>query len=283
MSRHTPPTVLRTTLRTSRGDFAALESAPAAEVRGTAMLLPGYTKGKDDFLALLPYLRDAGYRAVAVDGRGQDETAGPADEAAYRYDALAADVLAQAEAVGTRVHLVGHSMGGQVARAAVLRNARPFLSLTLLSSGPGHVGEGRRLQIELLTGALATMTMEQVWEAMRKLRPSTASEPELEVQRARWLRTNPIHLLVAGRELLGEPDRTAQLAALTELPTHMLYGDQDDTWAPDLLADTAHRLGARHTVMTDTRHSPHVERAARTAAELTRFWDGLRQTPASGR
>ncbi len=56
-------------LRTSRGVFAAREARPRrAEPRGTALLLPGYTGSKEDFIAMLAPLAEAGYRVVAVDG-----------------------------------------------------------------------------------------------------------------------------------------------------------------------------------------------------------------------
>ncbi|MEU1202836.1 alpha/beta fold hydrolase [Streptomyces sp. NPDC005813] len=259
---------------TRRGTFAGLLATPRNGPRGTVLLLPGYTGSKDEFLPLLPHVVDAGYRAVAVDARGQDGTTGPDEEDAYRQDALAADVLAQAEALGGPVHLLGHSMGGLLARAAVLTDPGPFLSLTLLSSGPAQVGEERQLQLKLLLGALDTMTMAQVWEAMCELRPVNASPGDTERLRARWLRTHPSHLRVVGRQLLSEPDRTAELAR-TAVPKHVLYGDQDDTWTTELLEDMATRLGARRTVLAGAGHSPNLQMPAETAEALIDFWAGV--------
>lgn len=269
----------RTTLPTRRGEFAALEAAPETPVRGTVLLLPGYTGSKDEFIPLLRAVVDAGYRAVAVDGRGQDGTTGPDEESAYAREALVADVLAQAEALATPVHLLGHSMGGQVARAAVLTDRRPFLSLTLMSSGPAEVGEERGSLLKLLIDALATMTMQQIWDVMQQLKPAVASPADTGLLRQRWLRNSPVQLRVAGARLLDEPDRTAELATVTALPVHVLYGDRDDAWAPDLLADMARRLGAHRTVVADAEHSPNLQQPAATAAALTAFWDGL---PAAG-
>src|SRR3954468_24569985 len=121
-----PPGVRAHRLVTVRGEFAVLDAAaaPQSAPKGTALLLPGFTGSKEDFIALQVPLAEAGYRTVAVDGRGQYESAGPeADETAYAQAELARDVLAQAEALNTRVHLVGHSLGGQIARAAVLLDA----------------------------------------------------------------------------------------------------------------------------------------------------------------
>ncbi|MEU1369235.1 alpha/beta hydrolase [Streptomyces sp. NPDC005803] len=268
--------LLRQDVSTRRGVFAALTAGPVSPTLGTVLLLPGYTRDKEDFLSILPLLCEAGYRVVAVDLRGQNETHGGDDAAAsYRREELSADVLALAGELGTPAHLVGHSMGGQIARGAVLADPSAFASLTLLSSGPAEVGEERRGQVTLLTGALTTMSMDQVWHALQRLRPQQAASPDAEARHERWLRTSRTHLLATGRNLLDEPDRTEELARLDALTVHVLHGDRDDTWAPSLLADMARRLGARHTVLTGTGHSPHVERPRATVEAMTRFWKGV--------
>lgn len=114
-------------LSTSRGGFAALRAEPDGPVRGSALLVPGFTGSKEDFIALLEPLAAAGYRVTAVDQRGQYETGGPDDPAAYAVEALGADVRALTEAVaadGGPPHLLGHSFGGQVVREAVLAAPR---------------------------------------------------------------------------------------------------------------------------------------------------------------
>lgn len=263
-------------LDTARGPFAALEAAPSGDIRGTALLLPGYTGSKDEFIPLFRHLVDAGYRAVAVDGRGQDETLGPDLEKAYRYESLAADVQAQAEALGGPIHLVGHSMGGLVARAAALANSSLFLSLTLLSSGPAAVGGERRAHLKLLLGLLKSSSMTQIWDLMHATRADTASVGDAARLRERWLRNNPTQLLVSGTQLLTEPDRTMELAALEELPKHVVYGENDDTWAPSAMYGMARQLKARLTVIDSAGHSPNLQQLARTAAACTEFWDTLR-------
>lgn len=113
-------------LQTARGEFAVLEAAAQGQQRGTVLFLPGFTGSKEDFISLHEPLAADGYRTLAMDGRGQYESPGPRDdESAYAQGELARDVLAQADAVGTPVHLVGHSLGGQIARAAVLLNPAP--------------------------------------------------------------------------------------------------------------------------------------------------------------
>ncbi len=264
-----------------------MDVPPAAGVtaRGVALLLPGCTGSKEDFTLVHEPLAARGYRTVAVDGRGQYESDGPADdESAYAQEELARDVLAQADAVGAPVHLVGHSLGGQIARAAVLLDHSPFRSLTLVSSGPARISVSQEQRVKLLRDALAVMSMAECWEAILAMGPpeevgGPARGPGgPEHPRRRWLGTSPAQLLATGRQLCTEPDRVAELAAVP-LPFHVLSGARDDTWpVPDLDA-MALRLGAHRTVVDGAEHSPAADRPAPTARALADFWDGLTATP----
>ncbi|MGY1525233.1 alpha/beta fold hydrolase [Streptomyces sp. MN3] len=270
-------------LRTTRGEFAVLDVPPRAGVpeRGTVLLLPGYTGSKEDFTLVLEPLAARGYRAVAVDGRGQHGSDGPADdESAYAQDELANDVLAQARAFDDPVHLVGHSMGGQVARAAVLLDHTPFRSLTLVSSGAARISASQEQRVTLLRDALAVMSMEECWEAILAMGPPEEvggpargiGGPE-QLQK-RWLSTRPAQLLATGRQLCVEPDRVAELAAVP-LPFHVLSGSHDDTWPVPGLDAMARRLEARRTVVDGAGHTPMTDHPTPTAQHLADFFDTL--------
>ncbi len=277
-------------MSTARGEFAVVDSpvADGVAARGTVLLLPGFTGSKEDFTLLHAPLGARGYRTVAVDGRGQYESDGPEhDEAGYARPELARDVLAQVAALGTRVHLVGHSLGGQIARAAVLLDHAPFVSLTLVSSGPARISESQRLRVKLLRDALDTLTMAEVWQVMQAMgppeevgAPAPAHGPEDPVRlRERWLGTTPAQLRATGRQLCTEPDRVAELAALA-LPYHVLSGAYDDTWPVPLLDEMAVRLDARRTVIDGAEHSPNTDQPLPTARALADFWDDVPQGPA---
>ncbi|MFJ9806680.1 alpha/beta fold hydrolase [Streptomyces sp. NPDC101158] len=274
-----PPRTRAYRLGTARGDFAVLDTAPVGAPHGTALLLPGYTGSKEDFLALLAPLAEAGYRVVAVDGRGQHETPGPRGRAAYRRKALALDAVAQAAVLGDGpVHLLGHSFGGLVARAAAQLAPDAFVSLTLLSSGPTRVARSQRVRVRALRGALALLPKERVWQATRWLdsrgeEPGAGDPPEIvRFLRRRWMRTRIAQLAGAGRLLLGDPDGTAALRALP-LPLHIAYGDEETVWPVPDLAAAAVRTGAQHTVVVGAGHSPNVSHPRDLAARLTAFWD----------
>ncbi|MFI2778568.1 alpha/beta fold hydrolase [Streptomyces sp. ALB3] len=277
----TPPPCARSrVLRTARGDFAVLDAVPSAGARATALLLPGYTGSKEDFIALLEPLAEAGFRVLSVDGRGQYETGGVGSQGAYSQAELARDVLAQATALdGTTppggIHLLGHSLGGQIARAAVLLDAAPFRSLTLMSSGPAEIDPAQQEKARLLSDALGRWSMAEVWQMMRAMDPpEDADTGDGEGLRRRWLRHDPAQLIATGAQLSSEPDRVAELAALP-LPVHVVSGERDDVWPVPLLDDMARRLGARRTVIAGAEHSPNTARPLETAAALVSFWDGL--------
>ncbi|MFD3697376.1 alpha/beta fold hydrolase [Streptomyces sp. NPDC058646] len=262
-------------LATARGGFAVHEAGEP--VRGTALLVPGFTGSKEDFIALLGPLAAAGYRVVAVDGRGQYESPGPREEAPYAVEELARDLLAQAAALdGGPVHLLGHSFGGLVSRAAVLLDPSPFASLTLMSSGPAAIDEGQQARTKLLVAALEALgdDMPGVWAAMRAQDPPDAGADSPEVARflrERWLATVPEQLIVTGRALVSEPDRVDALAAVA-LPKLVLSGAVDYAWAVPLMDDMALRLGAERVVVPGAEHSPNTENPQVTADALVAFW-----------
>ncbi|MEV0554891.1 MULTISPECIES: alpha/beta fold hydrolase [unclassified Streptomyces] len=279
-----PPGTRAYRLATARGEFAVIEAG--SPERGTALLLPGFTGSKEDFISLHEPLAAAGYRTVAVDGRGQYETPGPSDdETPYAQAELAQDVLAQVDALTDgsqeRVHLVGHSFGGQVARAAVLLDPPRFRSLTLMASGPAEISPSQQQRVKLLRDALAVMDMGQVWEAIQALEPPEDAEDDLDAGlddqddlKHRWLGNSPAQLIAAGRQLCEEPDRVAELAAVG-LPVHVLSGERDDTWPVPLLDDMAVRLDAHRTIVHGAEHSPNSDRPRETAEALAAFWDGM--------
>jgi pimeloyl-ACP methyl ester carboxylesterase len=165
-----PDGVRRTTIRTARGAFAALEAVPGSGVceRDAALLVPGYTGSKEDFLAILDLLADDSRHVIAIDMRGQFETAGADDLADYAAAALGADILAIMQATGAR-HLVGHSYGGLIGREAVLAGTgadvagtgadlagtgAEFASFTLMSSGPGALTGARAQDLRAMLATL---------------------------------------------------------------------------------------------------------------------------------
>jgi pimeloyl-ACP methyl ester carboxylesterase len=285
-----PASVRSVRLDTARGGFAVLRGRPqAGPARGTALLLPGFTGSKEDFIGMLDPLTQAGFQVLAIDQRGQFETGGPDDEAAYSLPELALDLRAVTGALGGGevggagpVHLLGHSFGGYVVREAVLEAAAgearlPWDSLTLMSTGPGAVCAAEAGRAELLVSVLPpVMELEAVWQAMKELERASGAAPVADPQVAeflhrRWLANVPAALRVTGRQLTVEPDRVDQLAK-AGLPTLVLSGEQDYAWPVPEQALMAQRLDARQVTVAGAGHSPNAERPAATAAALAEFW-----------
>lgn len=257
------------------GPLAAHDLPPAPERHlGTVVLVPGYTGSKEDFSLVARLIAAAGRRYVAIDLRGQHESFGPDDPAAYTVDALADDVLAVCRATGDApVHVVGHSFGGLVARAAVLRAPSVALSLTLMASGPAAVSGATAERARLLQRLLAAMTQAEVADHAEATDPALAARPATvrAFLRKRFVAHSRTGLLAMGDAIVSEPDRVAELAAVG-IPVHVIHGVADDAWSPAEQRDMAERLGATYTVIDGSVHSPAVEQPRDTARAMVSFW-----------
>jgi pimeloyl-ACP methyl ester carboxylesterase len=295
-----PDHVRSATLPTARGSFAILEAQPCRGVsdRRPAILIPGFTGSKEDFLPILEPLASAGRHVYAIDQRGQYQSPPAADRGGYAPEELAADVLAIADAVsaaapgeGGAVHLVGHSMGGLIAREAVLKKAAAFMSLTLLGSGPGALGGQRAATLtELLSvidpnegaqpddRAELTDVVRQIWhdQLEPQARADGTDDHIVAFLRERTLRTCPVHYIVIARYLLECTDRTDELAkaiAAARLSSMIVYGENDDAWTPAEQDQMAKRLDADRKCIPGAAHSPAIEAPVTTASILTNFWN----------
>jgi pimeloyl-ACP methyl ester carboxylesterase len=278
-----PEGVRRTTAESDRGTFAALEAVPAAGPieLGTALLVPGYTGSKEDFIPVLAQLAAAGRRVLAIDMRGQYETPGPDDPAAYHLEELGADIAALAEATAT-AHLLGHSFGGLVAREAVLRKDEPGVtSLTLLSSGPAALPGDRASELRFMLTALGDARGEglarkigEIWHGYLEPQAIADGVPAgiVAFLKERMLANNPAGLVTMASGLLSAEDRTADLTK-HGIPVFVLYGENDDAWPAAVQEEMATTLNARRACIPGAAHSPAVEAPATTAHALTRFWD----------
>jgi pimeloyl-ACP methyl ester carboxylesterase len=256
------------------GELAYHDVSAVGDRRGTAVFVPGYTGSKEDFALLAAPVAEAGWRYVAIDQRGQYETPGPDDRAAYAVPALAAELL---ELLGTLgdgpVHVVGHSFGGLVTRAAAIESPEAFASLTLMDSGPAGLTGPRVEAMRAMEPVLDRYGPEAVFDAM------TATSPPREPELVAFLRTRFLSSSVAGLRAMGdavqdEPDRVEELKA-TGVPLLVVSGEHDDTWLPSLQREMAERLGAPFEVIPGAVHSPAAERPAETAAVLLRWWASL--------
>ena len=300
-----PDGVRRSVIETRRGSFAALEAMPGSGVceRQPAVLVPGFTGSKEDFLAILHQLGAAGRRVLAIDLRGQYQTPGPDDPGAYAIRELGADVAAIVDAMAARaggagdgelgpVHVVGHSFGGLVVREALLGGARHVGSVTFMSSGPAQLTGPAADELIALLGYLdgespevMRNTIEKIWDSV--LAPQAVAAgvaPDIVAfLRDRMLANSPVGLQVMARYLLQAPDRTSELAGQLHVPVLVLYGEDDDKWEPAAQEEMAGRVGAERVCIPGAAHSPAVDAPETTASALNRFWHAAEGGPDQAR
>ena len=249
-------------------------SSPDAAGENRALLVPGYTGSKEDYAPVLPFLGEAGWDTLAYSQRGQGGSAAPAGLGAYGMSDFVGDLIAVAEAwAGTtgRVHLVGHSFGGIVARAAVVKRPDLFASVTLFCSGRAVYDWMNTLPIldPLPTGPGARQ------QVLRTYFPDmNFDEPGVgwaEFQRIRALDTASENLVGIARILSQLRPDTPALAA-TGVPVHVLYGDQDEIWPPSWYAEEAADLGARESIIRGGTHSPQLQFPRQWAELASSYW-----------
>ena len=249
-------------------------SAPGAAGRSRALLVPGYTGSKEDYAPVLPFLGDAGWDVLAYSQRGQGGSAAPAGLGAYGMSDFVGDLVSIAEAwAGTtgRVHLVGHSFGGIVARAAVVKRPDLFASVTLFCSGRAVYDWMNTMPIldPLPMGPGARERVLQTYFPNMNI-----DEPGVgwaEFQRIRALDTASENLVGIARILSQLRPDTPALAA-TGVPVHVLYGDQDEIWPPSWYTEEAADLGARESIIRGGTHSPQLQFPRQWAELAGSYW-----------
>ncbi|MCH4160281.1 alpha/beta fold hydrolase [Bifidobacterium sp.] len=253
--------------------------APVAEgtpAKGTALFIPGFTGSKEDFYDIFALLPGLGWDVWAYSQRGQGDSVAPQGVQAYGRDQTATDALEIAgiitEASGCDgIHLLGHSFGGLVAQASVIKNPKPFRSLTLMSSGP-HGWPGRKAD---LRERLLDSKGVDLW---RLDNPDKADWPDSKLDvlqrflRERSERTSTEQLLGAIDQLANVHDTTFEVKD-TKLPVLVFHGEDDNwAWPQEWQHRMAKLIGARYEIIPDAAHCPNGENPVPTAALLDEFW-----------
>ena len=111
--------------------FRCREAATEGE---PVILLHGFPETSHMWIPLLGALEGAGYHCLAPDQRGYSPGARPDGIEHYRYEDMASDVIALADAAGfERFHLVGHDWGAGCGWSVVQLHPERLLSWSALS------------------------------------------------------------------------------------------------------------------------------------------------------
>ena len=113
--------------------FVGLQWGPSG--RGIPVLcLHGFPQRCTSWRDVAERLAEVGLLTIAVDQRGYSPGARPLDVSAYAMPHLVADVAAIIDALGGRVHLVGHDWGGVVGWQVAARRPELVASWTAVST-----------------------------------------------------------------------------------------------------------------------------------------------------
>ena len=238
---------------------------------GDAVLIHGFTGSKEDFETVGPFLADKGFRVVALDNRGQYESAHSAQDADYEVGAIAADAIAVAKHFGMKSpHLLGHSFGGLVAERAVVDAPGFWKSLTLLCSGPAAIPT--RPDLPGMVEVLNRVSVQEAWDQL--LDEDRRTNPRYEFQKVRWAASDPRSTSVQARHLMSATTLIPTIAA-SKIPAHVIYGETDDAWPFDIQYQMAVDLVAKLTVIEEAGHCPNEDQPRETARVLEEFWSSI--------
>lgn len=268
-----------------RNTHRAVLFSQMADCESWAVLIPGFTGSKEDFIALPEPLAAGGVGMVTFDQIGQHESAGSDDPEDYALDELARDtaaIIAHAKRVFGRSddpHLLGHSFGGLVAQQALVAEHLQPRSFTAFCTGPGGLPANRWGALPDLVDALPHTDLGELWE--RKLAIDAAAGaplPPREVQEflaSRWMRNHPRQLKQFAHILMEQPEFTDRLRDVVRSGLRMavMWGELDDAWPIPVQRTMAERLGVPAIELPGVGHSPNAEDPAGTAAALLRFWN----------
>jgi 3-oxoadipate enol-lactonase len=264
-------------VRTDDGvDLAVVEAGTGPPL----LLVHGFGGAKEDFADHLAALGERA-RVVAFDHRGHGESGKPDVAAAYSLDRLAADTLAVADALGFEsFRLLGHSMGGMVARRVLLAAPERVDAVVFMDTGagppPGLELEVVRVGAELALSPGGMATLREILddaavlgsEADRRLMEGRPGYREF--GRRKWEALAPMMWATLAVEMVEQPDQLDALRALC-CPALVIVGEQDETFLDASRTLAASIPGARLVEIRDAGHSPQFETPAAWLAALEGF------------
>ncbi len=219
-----------------------------------------------------------GWMRIAPDLRGMGQSDAP--DLGYSMATYAEDLLALLNTLGVeRVTLCGLSMGGYVAFEIMRRAPERVRALILINTRADADSADARKARDSAAAAAREGGAELVAESMlpRLLaRTAPANNPELVERLRRMIEATPVAgILGALGAMRDRPDSLALLPALTETPTLVIAGDDDQILRPDSSQSMADAIpGARLAVLPGAGHLTPLELPEAVTALLADFLAG---------
>ena len=204
------------------------------------------------------------FQAAAWDARGYGDSEDY--EGPLQFDHFTGDVLRVAEHLkAPKLHLVGLSMGGRIARNVALHYPDRLLSLTLISSTPGFdalSAEGVK--------RFVTERRSRTPQSLQQLigsRASRAAYTELLDSVSRIHEPSYQKTLEAS----VAQDRAAPIEKIS-VPTLVIAGEEDTVYPPELAREMARRIpGAELLMLEGTGHLANLEQPERFNTAVQNF------------
>jgi len=275
-------------MRITMDDGVGLE----AEVVGGGpglLLVHGLGGEKEDFADHVPTLA-RNHTVVVFDHRGHGASDNPSDPAAYSFARLVTDTVAVADATGLdHFRLLGHSMGGMVARKIALHEPSRVDALVMMDTSAGPVpGFDPELldiavDVALTQGKAALKELMDFASALdspayKRVLADRPGYPEFEARK--WADMSEIMWATLIKELAYQTDDLPAMAASLHMSLLLLVGEQDKPFVLASNAMAAAIPGAQLVVIPDAGHSPQFENPAAWIAALEGFLVAL---PANAR
>jgi len=262
----------------------------AVEVVGDGpglLLVHGLGGAKEDFADHVPTLAHD-HTVVIFDHRGHGASDKPTDPAAYSFARLVDDTIAVADAAGLdHFRLLGHSMGGMVARKIALHEQSRVDALVMMDTSAGPVPGFDPTLVDLAVGVALNdgkqalkelLDMASVLESPAHKRVLAKRPGYGEFEARKWADMSEIMWATLLHELAYQSDDLPAMAASLRVPLLVLVGAQDEPFviAAHAMADAI--AGTQLVVIADAGHSPQFENPDVWIAALTGFLSALPAT-----
>lgn len=266
-------------MRITTSDGVGLEMEVSGRGPGL-VLVHGFGGAKEDFSDHVPVLaRD--HTVVVFDHRGHGASDKPDDVRSYTLERLATDVLQVADAAALEhFRLLGHSMGGMVARKVVIREPERVDALVMMDTSAGPIPgfdpelmdaaaevaltRGKAALKELLDMAKALQT--PAYQRVLAERPGYK-----EFEERKWRDASHTMWGALAIELGHQSDDLVALRDALRGPLLVLVGQQDTPFVQAAEIMCAAIPAAQFVMIPDAGHSPQFENPQAWIDALTTF------------
>lgn len=221
------------------------------------LLLHGFPEFWYGWRHQLGPLARAGFRVVAPDQRGYNDSDKPKGVAAYDLDVLAADIAGLASALGhDRFAIVGHDWGAsvgwwtarnfpdRVARLAALNAPHPAVWKDAIANNP------EQKKLSRYVGAMAMPVIPEIMvrsgnyralvQALRAARASNAfTDSDIAKYRAAWKKRGAVTAMLNWYRAFLKKDLPLRGEPRLAMPVRIIWGVNDAYGIPELASESA--------------------------------------------